>query len=115
MPPVSTQADARHAWSSPYGFQATNGFLGVRLSATTASSRAQLVGSGSSLVLTNPGSVECYVALGGSSVTATTSHFPVLPGTQTTLSLPEDASDTWVAVITASRSSTLLAHLGYGV
>ena len=115
MPGVSTLIDAQQSWTTPLGFISRNNFLGVRLSATTTSSRAQLVGNGISLILTNPGTVEAYVTCGGASVVATTAHFPVLAGQQTTLSIPNDGSVTFVAAITASGSTPIIAHIGYGV
>jgi hypothetical protein len=114
MDAANTQREARAAWISAYPFESANGCLGVAISATTSSSRAALVGSGNVLVLTNVGDVTVYVALGDSSITATTSYYPILPGTKETMTLPDDGSLTYVAGITASGSATLLAHRGFG-
>lgn len=113
---VASQVDAEHAWTTPYSFASQNGWLGKRVAATTSASAAvALVGSGNIIVLTNVGTVECYVALGNSSVAATLSHFPVLAGTMITLSLPADKTSAYISAITASGSTTLLAHVGCGI
>ena len=112
---VANQIDAHHAWVTPYSFESENGMLGVRLSVSDVSSSAQLVGSGNVVVLTNPGDIECYIALGGASVAATTAHFPILAGTQVTISTPVDGTGTWIAAITDSGTTTLLAHVGCGI
>jgi hypothetical protein len=54
---------------------------------------------------------QCYIAIGDSSVTATTAGYPILPGTQQTLTvLP---SQTHVAAITAT-TATLQITTGDG-
>lgn len=106
-----------------FPFESENSLLGVRINVTETSQSAQLVGSGKMLILTNPllTSSEVYVTLGSSSsVQATTSHFPIMPGTQTEISLPQDGTGKvtqglWIAAIcTTGNTGTLLAHLGNG-
>ena len=114
---AATQRDARSAWISSYPFESTNGGLGVAVACTSSSgtsSRTALVGNGSVLMLTNVGDVTAYIALGDSSVTATTSYYPVLPGTKEIVSISLESSITHVAGITASGSATVLVHKGYG-
>ena len=114
---AATQRDARSAWLSDYPFESLNGGLGVSLSCTTSSgssSRTALVGTGSVLLLANVGEVTIYVAWGDSSVTATTSYFPVLPQTKEIISLNLDSTITHVAGITSTGTATLLVHRGFG-
>lgn len=114
---ASTYRDARAAWVSDYPFESVNGGLGVSLACTTTSgtsSRTALVGSGPVVMLTNTGSSTAFIALGDSSITATTSYYPVLPGTKEIITLNQDTTPTHVAGITDSGSSTVLVHRGYG-
>ena len=115
---AATQRDARSAWLSDYPFESQNGGLGVSLACTTSSgsTRAALVGSGSVLMLTNVSTETAYIAWGDSSITATTSYFPLLPGTKeiVTLSTEGGTSTTHVAGITASGTATVIVHRGYG-
>lgn len=114
---AATPRDARSAWLSDYPFETPNGGLGVALSCTTSSgtsSRTALVGSGTVVMLTNVSDVVAYVALGDSSVTATTSYFPVLPGTKEIVTISGDLTVTHAAGITGSSTATVLVHRGYG-
>ena len=56
----------------------TNNGKGLRMSCTAVSSRAALVGTGDSLCITNPNSFEIYIALGGSTIEADLTGFPIL-------------------------------------
>lgn len=114
---AATQRDARSAWLSDYPFETPNGGLGIVLSCTTSSgtsSRTALVGSGSVVMVTNVSDVVAYVALGDSSVTATTAYFPILPGTKEILTVSGDLTITHAAGITGSGSATVLVHKGHG-
>ncbi len=115
MDAANTQDQAKKAWITPYTFESMNGGLGTRLSVTGSSSRGALVGEGAAMTLCNPGTVTVYAAWGTSGVTATTSGWPVLPGTKEVVSLPKNGTATYVAGITESGTSTLLAHMGYGI
>lgn len=112
---AATQRDARSAWLSDYPFEIGNGGLGATLTCTSTSARTALVGTGSVLMLTNISDVVAYVALGDSSVTATTAYFPVLPGTKEVISINADAGYTHAAGITSSGTASVLIHRGYGV
>ncbi len=114
---ADTQDQAKARWVSPYPFESMSGGQGVPLmtaTTTSGSTRVALVGEGNALCLTNDGSVTVYVAWGTNGITATTAYFPVLAGTQVLVSLPKDGSATHVACITASGTSTLSVHKGYG-
>lgn len=114
---AATPRDARSAWLSDYPFESVNGGLGVVLSCTTSSgtsSRTALVGTGSVVMITNVSDVVAYIALGDSSVTATTSYFPILPGTKEVVSVSSDITATHVAGITGSGTATVLVHKGHG-
>lgn len=114
---AATPRDARSAWLSDYPFESVNGGLGVALACTTTSgtsSRTALVGSGSVIIVTNVSDVTAYIAIGDSSVTATTSYYPILPLTKETLTLSAENTATHAAGITGSGSATVLIHKGYG-
>lgn len=114
---AATQRDARSAFLSDYAFESQNGGLGVSLSCTSSSgtsSRTALVGSGSVLMLTNVSDVVAYVAWGDSSVAATASYYPLLPGTKEIVTISQEIAVTHIAGITASGTATVLAHKGYG-
>lgn len=114
---AATQRDARSAWLSDYPFESVNGGLGIALACTTSSgtsSRTALVGTGSVLMFTNVSDVVAYVAWGDSSVTATTSYFPVLPGTKEVVTISTESTITHVAGITGSGTATVLVHKGHG-
>jgi len=114
--PASTQRDARQNWISAYPFELITGGLGVSLSCSTSSTRAALVGIGNALVVTNSGTVTAWMALGTSTITATTSYMPILAGTVSIFTIPADELDsvTHVAAITSSGTTTLNVNRGYG-
>lgn len=60
----------------------SNNGKGVRLTVTSTSSRARIVGKGDSLVLSNPYQVPIYVAIGGSTIEADLTCFQIPPGEQ---------------------------------
>lgn len=110
------QQGARRDWTSPYAFEVQRNLLGGRISCTTVSERIALSGmQGNILMLTNPDIVTVYVAIGDSTVEATTAHMPILPETKEIFSLPDGFAPTHVAGITAGGSAGLVVHIGFGV
>lgn len=83
----------------------------LAVSAATAS--VQLTGSGANVEVQNTSTVNMFVKLGTSAVTAAVTDYPILPGQSKIIS--RDAStQTYVAAITASGSGTLYATPGEG-
>ena len=60
----------------------SNNGKGLRMNCTAVSSRAALVGTGDSLVITNPNTFNIYVALGGLTIEADLTGYLILPGTK---------------------------------
>tara|TARA_R110000868_G_scaffold411706_1_gene707763 strand:- start:6450 stop:6773 length:324 start_codon:yes stop_codon:yes gene_type:complete len=60
----------------------TNNGKGLRMSCAAVSSRAALVGTGDSLCISNLNGFAIYVVLGGSTIEADLTGFPILPGTK---------------------------------
>ena len=86
---------------------------GVTVAPTTVSASSTLGLGSKSLVITNlSASVPSYVRVGTSSATATTADYPVLPGTQVSISKAQDANV--VAYITASSTGSLHIMAGEG-
>lgn len=83
------------------------------LTATTSSSRVALPSTGATVVVSNAGPSTAYVALGGSTVTATTSSIPVISGFPVTLFATN--TQTFLAGITASSTAVLTITTGSGV
>lgn len=85
------------------------------LSVTSVSSNVALGSSGLNrgAIITNTGTGTAYVALGGSTITATTSGFVVLPGATIFLGLNTNAN-TYLAAITATGTATLSITTGLG-
>lgn len=82
--------------------------------APTASSASSSLGNGSeNVTLTNLGSVTVYVRIGVGTQTATTADYPVLAGTQ--VSLSKARGDTTVAYVTASGTGSLHIIAGRGL
>lgn len=106
--------DAHSAWLSPFQFEPSNGGLGIAFTVTTTSQRAALIGAGYTLMVTNDGPVRAHLALGGSSVIATTSYMALLPGTSQCFTIKPDDSITHAAVITASGSTSVQITRGNG-
>lgn len=90
----------------------------VTLSVTTSSGSSALglktTPPGSQVVVqSDPNSADtAFIAFGGSSITATTSGYPILPGTVQTFSVGQ--GETYIAAITASGTATLYATPGHG-
>lgn len=83
----------------------------VTVSATSTSSNTTFTG-GPTVIVTNSGSVETYVAFGlTSSVVATTASIPVGPGQTLTLS---SGNAQYIAAITATGTATIIATPGVG-
>jgi hypothetical protein len=88
-----------------------SGGLGVRIEATDASQRAELVGDGDTIIATNMGSVAAYICYGRSDVEATTACYPILPRTKEDGIMLRNASGSWVAAICdTGQSTTILFH-----
>jgi hypothetical protein len=86
----------------------------VSLSCTVASASVALnLPASQQLTITNLGPDIAYVAMGGSTVVATTSGFPVLPGTQITVTIAQ--TWTFLAAICPTSTGTLLLTSGDGV
>lgn len=83
------------------------------LSVSNSSSRVALAATGATVLVRNEGTQTAYVALGGASVAATTSSFPIDPLSIVTLARDPD-TDTHIAAITASSTTTLTAISGTG-
>lgn len=112
---ANTQQQARADWTTPYAFEPSNGGLGINLAATSSSSRAALLGSGFIICVSNEGDVGAFLALGDSSVTATTNHQYLQPGTTQVFALSEITGATHAAVITRSGSTNIQITRGFGV
>lgn len=78
----------------------------------TVSNKTSISGDGQTALITNLGSVVCYVRSGGSTVAATTADYPVLPSTQITLA--KQLEDTHIAYITASGTGSIHIMSGDG-
>lgn len=107
------QTDARQSFASLYPFEPSNGGVGVALACAPTAS-ALLVGNGPICMLTNTGNVVGFITLGDANVAPLTSGIPVLPGTQVTISVPQDGSVTHAAGMVATGSTTISVHLGFG-
>ena len=84
------------------------------MAVTTVSARVVFpsTGSGVNLVVTNTASTVAYLALGNSSVVATTTGNPIQPGQ--TLVFPQ-GTNTYLAAVTAAGTGSLLVPSGTGV
>ncbi len=114
---ATSPAAAETAYVSAYPFALTTG-LGISLACSTASTAATALVDGGRrktvLTVTNIGDVTGMIALGLSDMgAATTSHFPILPGTQVALSV-DPALVTHARGITVSGATTILIHMGFG-
>lgn len=90
-------------------------FLGLtkNISVTTSTAEITISGSPQQLVLTNTGTVVCFVRWGvGTQTAVATTDLPILPGSASVVSCP--GSTTNVAAITASGSTTLYVTPGNG-
>lgn len=81
------------------------------LAVTTSTGRVALPGTGPTVILTNNGSTDLALKLGGSTVTAATTDF-LLPSGRSTVFARQ--TNTYVAAITASSTSSLVAQTGSG-
>jgi hypothetical protein len=83
------------------------------LSVTDSSARVELAATGPTLLVRNEGTTTAYIALGAGTVTAATTGYPVDPLTVVTLAR-DPATQTHLAAITASGTTTLTAIAGTG-
>jgi hypothetical protein len=79
------------------------------LSAGTTTSNVALGAAGAYAIVTNGGSVTAYVAFGGSSVTATTGSYAILPGQ---VAIFQTGAATYMAGITGSSTAALTVLSG---
>lgn len=83
----------------------------LAVSAVTAS--VQLTGSGVNVEVQNTSTVNMFVKLGTSAVTAAITDYPILPG-QSKLISRDASTQTYIAAITVSGTGTLYATPGEG-
>lgn len=107
------QPDTAGTWIAGAPFEPTKGWLGVRLSVTSSSASVALVGNGPMVTISNSGSVAACVTVGTSTVVATTNHYEILPGTKEVVALT-DPTETWIAAITVTGSTSLQITRGIG-
>lgn len=95
----------------------SNNGKGVRLEVSGTSTRARIVGTGDSLVLSNGERFDVYVALGTSTIEADLTSYLVLPGTkEDNIVLDPEThrefwDDPWIAAICApGQSGVLTVH-----
>jgi hypothetical protein len=86
----------------------------VSIAAGTTTANVALTGNGQQLELNNTGSVTVFVKLGGASVEAAVTDYPVLAG-QCKLITRNPDSDLRLAAITAASTATLYITVGRGV
>lgn len=82
------------------------------LSVSNSSSRVALGSAGPTAVVKNTGANVAYILFGSSGATATTSSYPVLAGEEVAFNV---GSNTYIAGITASSTTTLLVTTGTGL
>lgn len=82
------------------------------LSVTTSTDRVAITGAGNTLRLANVSATECFVALGTSTVEATTGGFSMPANSQLFVSVSDAVTN--VAAITASGTATLRISRGEG-
>lgn len=98
---------------TPIIFQ--NNGKGLRLSANDVSARSRIGGKGDSLVLTNSGFNNIYVAIGSSTIEADLTGYLILPGTkEDNIVLDPEIhaafyADPWIAVICESGVTGFLS------
>ena len=85
---------------------------GQSLTPSAASASVSFGGGRKSFVVTNTGSVTCYIRTGNSGVTASAADYPVLAGSQ--VSLTKDQDHTHLAHIAASGTGALHIIPGEG-
>jgi hypothetical protein len=104
---------------TPYPFEP--GQTGFNLAVSTTSSGVAIGNAGSQILITNYGTVAAFVAFGVTSATATTANLCVLPGAQAVytrpvIGSPENAAPVeYIAAITASGTTNLQIHPGWGI
>lgn len=112
MSGANSQQMARQYWISAYPFEPTNSGLGVSLTCSTSSARAELVGRGNVLSIYNAGPNTVHCVIGGSSIEATTAGYPVRAGTSRDISITDET--THLAAITESGAARLVINRGFG-
>jgi hypothetical protein len=85
----------------------------VSLAATSSTSNTALpTGAGTKFLIQNAGTVSVFWAVGGSTVTATTSSTPILAGASKVFTLDPTAG--YIAGITVSTGATIYITRGEG-
>lgn len=117
---MSSRANNRmNVGDTPYPFEPAQ--TGYNLTVTTSSSGVNIGTVGNQLLITNYGTAPAFLAFGISAATATTSGVCVLAGSQVvytrpTLGSPENGAPIeFVAAITATGTTTLQIHPGWGI
>lgn len=104
----------------PFSLPAVNGTIAV----TTTSQRIALQGAGAVVTLANVSTVECFVAVGDSTVVATAAATPAATSaTDGSMSIPANSwasfaiplDATHLAAVTAASTTTLRVSRGEGV
>ncbi len=86
----------------------------VSLAVTATTGSVALSAAGSSVEVQNTGLTICFVKLGASAVTAAVTDYPV-PAGQSKVIGRNPNTDTYIAAITSSGTTTLYATTGEGV
>lgn len=97
--------------SQEYTFTPVYG-TGVTVAPSTSSASSTLGKGQKQYVVTNTGSVVCYVRAGVGSATATAADYPVLPNTQ--VAITKDRGADTIAYLAASGSGALHIIPGEG-
>lgn len=84
------------------------------LAVSATSSSVQLSGSGGAVEVSNTGSVTMFIKLGSSTVTAATTDYPI-PAGQAKLIGRDPNTQTYLAAITASGTTSGYATTGEGM
>lgn len=88
-----------------------NGGLGTRIDATDVSQRAEMTGTGDSIVATVIGSAPVFIRFGREDVVATGECYPCLPGTKESEIMLKNSSGNWIAAICdPGQSATIIIH-----
>ena len=86
---------------------------GVTISATTTSSATLVGGNARQIVVTNLGSAVIYIDTGMAGIVATAADYPVLPGTQVSLSKNLDHTHVGVLASSGTQSVHVIPGLGF--
>ena len=94
-------------------FEPVGATVNLAVTSTTGRVARTLIGEDAAQVrIVNAGTVTVFLAFGGSSIDATTSGMPLLPGTAEVFTLTKEMTN--IAAITASGTATIYATTGRG-